>query len=92
MLMKDLACCLFIAPPSATSIVDDLVGRKLATRSADKKDRRITKISLTAKGKKALENYSRKKLEKFKKRIEKLTLREKSTLFKILEKLAQENI
>ena len=49
-LMKDLASHLFIAPPSATSLADDLVKAKLVKRSEDKKDRRTTAISLTPKG------------------------------------------
>ncbi|MCX6766933.1 MAG: MarR family winged helix-turn-helix transcriptional regulator [Candidatus Moranbacteria bacterium] len=62
-LMKDLASHLFIAPPSATSLTDDLVKAKLVKRSEDKKDRRTTAISLTPKGKRALANFLKKRME-----------------------------
>jgi DNA-binding MarR family transcriptional regulator len=90
-LMKDLAGHLSITPPSATSLVDDLVRAKLVTRSEDKKDRRITAISLTAKGKRSLANFLKKRMEKAKKKIDKLTQVEKKSLLKILEKLAKED-
>ena len=90
-LMKDLASHLFIAPPSATSLTDDLVKAKLVARSGDKKDRRITAISLTPKGKRALINFLKKRMEKVKKRIGKLSQTEKKSLLRILEKLSKEN-
>ena len=90
-LMKDLASHLFIAPPSATSLADDLVKAKLVKRSEDKEDRRTTSISLTPKGKRALANFLKKRMEKAKKRIGRLTQAEKKTLLSILEKLAKEN-
>jgi DNA-binding MarR family transcriptional regulator len=90
-LMKDLASHLFITPPSATSLTDDLVKAKLVARSEDKKDRRTTAISLTSKGKRALANFLKKRMEKAKKKIDKLTYSEKKALLRILEKLAKEN-
>ncbi|MFA6285609.1 MAG: MarR family winged helix-turn-helix transcriptional regulator [Parcubacteria group bacterium] len=90
-LMKDLASHLFITPPSATSLTDDLVKAKLVARSEDKKDRRTTAISLTSRGKRALANFLKKRMEKAKKKIDKLTYSEKKALLRILEKLAKEN-
>lgn len=89
-LMKDLAGHLFIAPPSATSLTDDLVKAKLVARSEDKEDRRTTTITLTAKGKRSLANFLKKRMEKAKKRINSLTHSEKKSLLRILEKLAKE--
>jgi len=91
-LMKDLADYLHIAPPSATSIADDLVEGKLVRRLDDRRDRRITKISMTAKGKRMLENSLRKKIEGFRKKIEILSSSEKKSLLKILKKLSEEEI
>jgi len=88
-LMKDLASHLSIAPSSATSLVDDLVKAKLVIRSENKKDRRITVVSLTMKGKRSLANFLKKRMQKAKKRIDKLTQVEKKTLLQILEKLAK---
>ena len=90
-LMKDLASHLFITPPSATSLTDDLVKEKLVARSEDKKDRRTTSISLTAKGKRALANFLKKRMEKAKNRIDKLTYSEKKSLLRILEKISKAN-
>jgi|WetSurMetagenome_2_1015567.scaffolds.fasta_scaffold1152193_1 DNA-binding MarR family transcriptional regulator len=90
-LMKDLASHLFIAPPSVTSLTDDLVKAKLVVRSEDKKDRRTTTITLTSKGKRALMNFLKKRMEKAKKRIDNLTRAEKKSLLRILKKLAKED-
>ena len=90
-LMKDLAGHLSITPPSATSLTDDLVKAKLVVRSEDKKDRRTTAISLTPKGRRALANFLKKRMEKAKKRIDKLTYSEKKSLLRILEKISKTN-
>jgi DNA-binding MarR family transcriptional regulator len=90
-LMKELASHLFITPPSATSLVDDLMAAKLVTRSEDEKDRRNIVVSLTGKGKRALADFLKKRTEKVKKRIDRLTNSEKKSLLKILEKLAKES-
>ncbi|MFH0929704.1 MAG: MarR family winged helix-turn-helix transcriptional regulator [Candidatus Moraniibacteriota bacterium] len=90
-LMKDLASHLFIAPPSATSLTDDLVKAKLVARSEDKKDRRTTAISLTPKGRRSLANFLKKKMDKAKKRIDKLTYSEKKSMLRILEKISKTN-
>jgi DNA-binding MarR family transcriptional regulator len=91
-LMKDLASHLFIAPPSATSLTDDLVKAKLVARSEDKKDRRTISISLTPKGRRALANFLKKRMEKAKKRIGELTYSEKKSLLRILEKISRTDI
>lgn len=89
-LMKDLAKYLFIAPPSATSIVDDLVKGKFVVRSEDKDDRRNISVSLTPKGKRALEDCLRKKMEKVVRKIDLLSSGEKKTFLSLLEKLSKE--
>ena len=90
-LMKDLAGHLSITPPSATSLTDDLVKAKLVARSEDKEDRRTTTITLTAKGKRSLANFLKKRMEKAKKRINNLTHSEKKSLLRILEKISKTN-
>lgn len=89
-LMKDLAKHLFIAPPSATSIVDDLIRAKFVVRSEAGNDRRNISISLTAKGKKILQNCLQKKMEKVGKKIDLLSTAEKKTFLRLLEKLSQD--
>jgi len=90
-LMKDLAGQLYISPPSATSLVDELVKKRLAARSYDKKDRRLILISLTPKGKKGLEKSLKGKMEWIQNKIKLLTSKEQQNLLRILEKLAEEN-
>lgn len=90
-LMKDLASHLFITPPSATSLADELVKTRLVARSGDKKDRRTTAISLTKKGRQALAKFLKKRMEKVGKRINKLTHSEKKSLLIILEKISKTN-
>lgn len=89
-LMKELADYLHITPPSATSIVDDLFNQRLVRRLENRKDRRTIRISLTARGKRILENSLRKKLEGFRKKIRILSSNEKKSLLKILEKIAND--
>jgi len=89
-LMKDLAGHLFITPPSATSLINDLIKAKLVGRMAHKQDRRIIGISLTLMGKQVLISSLKKKMENAGKIIDKLSSREKQALLKILEKLSKE--
>jgi len=89
-LMKDLAGQLFISPPSATTLVDELVKKRLAQRSYDKKDRRLVLISLTPKGKMGLEKSLKGKMEWIRGKIKLLSGNEKKNLLKILEKLAED--
>ena len=49
-----LADRLALAKPTVTSIVDGLVERGYVTRTADAGDRRVTRIALTQKGRRAL--------------------------------------
>lgn len=58
-LMRDLALCLTITPPSATSLVNGLVRSKLATRLPDPDDQRALRLTLTPHGKKALQDRLR---------------------------------
>lgn len=48
--MKDLASHLGIKPPSATSIVNNLVNKKLIKKAQDKDDSRSTLLSITPSG------------------------------------------
>ena len=51
---SQLADLLAVAKPTITAVVDGLVDRGYLKRTADCDDRRVTKITLTAAGKKAL--------------------------------------
>jgi DNA-binding MarR family transcriptional regulator len=64
--MKSIADYLLITPPSATSLVENLVEKGLIKREADKTDRRMVRLVMTPKGKQALVRG----LEAMKKRME----------------------
>jgi DNA-binding MarR family transcriptional regulator len=48
--VSEVAESLEISPASASRAVDGLVKRRLATRSEDPQDRRVRRVSLTARG------------------------------------------
>ena len=86
-LMKDLATFLGIAPPSATSLINNLVKAGLVKRSEDEVDRRIVRIEMTKKGEEYLHSHKKKTTEHMRKNLEKLTVKEQDQLRAILEKI-----
>lgn len=56
--MKDIADYFAITPPSATALVDICVKEGQLERIFDKKDRRIVRLAITAKGQRILKNGS----------------------------------
>ena len=87
-LMKDLATFLGIAPPSATSLINNLAKAGLVKRSEDKIDRRIVRIEMTKEGEKYLNSHKRKTTEHMRKNLEKLSHIEQEQLRRILEKIS----
>ena len=85
--IKTLAKYLHITPPSVTVAVNNLVRLSLAKRTGDKKDRRLTYINLTTKGKKILDSKHKMKNEFIKKILSSLTQKEKKYYIKILTKV-----
>ncbi|MEX2431240.1 MAG: MarR family transcriptional regulator [Dehalococcoidia bacterium] len=57
--MGDLAAGLGVTLPSATSVVDRLVGKELVERSHDERDRRVVTCVLTEAGRTAVERFWR---------------------------------
>ncbi len=56
--MRDLARGLMVVQPSATRIVDDLVGKGLLRRVREKRDRRVMHVRATSAGKELVERLS----------------------------------
>jgi len=86
--MSDIAEYFHIELPSATSLVNKLCAQKLVARHGDSEDRRLVIITLTAEGKKCMEeamNHRRKKLEKM---LSYVSAEEKSQLISILKTLS----
>lgn len=86
-LMKDIADYLGIAPPSATSLINNLSADGLISREADKNDRRIVKIIITKKGAAYMDKCKKTVTAPLREAIGKLNEKEQKELEKILEKI-----
>jgi DNA-binding MarR family transcriptional regulator len=85
--MSQIAKDLYIKLPTATSLVNRLIEAGYVTRTGDKKDRRITKIDLTEKGKQILKVAIKTKIKKMKFILDKLSPDEKKSLISIIKSL-----
>ena len=87
--MRDMAKYFSITPPAATLLVDGLVTNKMLKRIVDPKDRRAVRIGLTPKGKRAMEQGIRERMQKIKELFSVLDAKEHEMLVKILEKITK---
>jgi|AntRauTorckE6833_2_1112554.scaffolds.fasta_scaffold00115_24 DNA-binding MarR family transcriptional regulator len=86
--MKEIAQYLHITPPSATSIVNNLVKLKFLKRKTNGNDKRSTNLFLTNKGEKELHkgyDLAKKHLEK---RLDYLSEKDKREFIRIISKLS----
>ncbi len=83
--MKSLSDYLRIKPPSATPIINRLFNKNLLKRTPDKKDRRITCVSLTKKGVLLVEKKRSMAKHGIKKFFGKMSHANKKSLIKILK-------
>jgi DNA-binding MarR family transcriptional regulator len=86
-LMKDVSDFLGITPPSATSLINNLVLNDMLERSYDRSDRRIVLLSLTKKGSEIFEKAHKERMKIFEKIMSSLSPEEKSSLLNILKKI-----
>jgi len=86
-LMKDVANFLCITPASATSLINRLVKAGMLERHFDKNDRRVIRLFITSKGKKALKKEFRKSSLRLRKILTKLNQKEQENLIRIFQKL-----
>lgn len=86
--MKEVADYLGVAPPTATTIINNLVKMGLISRSEDENDRRVVHISVSETGKKLIAERSLIVKETLNKTLEVLDDEEKKSLIKILEKIS----
>ena len=84
--MKSIASWLNITPPSASSLVDKLVLKRLVSRSPSEKDRRTVYVKLGEDAHKFFAKLHKKKITLFKKMLDKLNKEEKESLVHILNK------
>jgi len=87
--MKDVADYLCVTPPSATSLINSLVEAGQIERIYDKDDRRFVRLAVTQKGKTALASGFKKITTRMRRLLSNLNAKERSDLFKILEKFAR---
>ena len=85
--MQDVAGYLRVKAPSATSLVAHLAKDGLIGRSGEKGDKRVVRISLTARGKREVKNYTKRCETAMDKAFSKLDSREISELAAILRHL-----
>ena len=83
--MSKLAEYLHISSPSVTEIINKLVKNGKLKKIPDKKDRRITRLETTKKGKNELDNCLKKSFTNIKNLMLKLSKTQKKDLNKILE-------
>lgn len=87
-LMKDIATCQAITPPSATAMVDHLTKLKLLSRHPDPRDRRIVRLQLTKKGTAAFRRAIRQQHRRLRTLLRNLNLQEQKQLLRLLKKLS----
>jgi len=87
-LMKEAADFLSITPPSATVLVNKLVGLGLVERRSDKNDRRTVHLTLTSKGSRAVEKAILERCQIFKKLLGKLTKQQQMQFLIILKQMS----
>lgn len=88
--MKEVADFLGITPPSATSLINNLVISDILERKFDKIDRRVILLSITEKGKKIFEKAKKDRAVAFEKIVSGLTEEEKEILLRILKKIQEQ--
>lgn len=85
--IKELAAILGTTPSAATQLVEGLVEASLVTRKADTKDRRVTWLDLSAKGKKTFTNFHRAHLRRLTELLQPLSNTDLAKLTTIQKKL-----
>ena len=86
-MMKEIALSLEVSLPAATGLVDRLYITGFVKRIFEPTDRRIIRIILTEKGKKALKEVKEKRREVIKDVFSHLSQRERELYLKILKKV-----
>jgi len=84
--MKSIANWLNITPPSASSLIDKLVAKRLVKRIQSDSDRRTIEITIGGEGHKLFKTLHEKKMAIFRKMYSKLSGKEKEDLVRILNK------
>lgn len=86
-LMRDIASYLAITPPSATTLVYNLMKRGLLQRQVDVEDRRVVRLRVTTAGKRLLKQRFTEFSKAMGKALSGLTLSEKKQLITFLDSI-----
>lgn len=89
--MGDIANHFATTMPTATALIDKLIGTKYVARENDAKDRRIVRITLTKSGEKLLSEATKQKAGKMNKLLSYLPKQDKRELLRILNILAEKS-
>lgn len=89
--MGDIASHFATTMPTATALIDKLIGTKYVTRENDAKDRRIVRIALTKSGEKLLSEATKQKAGKMNKLLSYLDGQDKLELLRILNILVKKS-
>jgi DNA-binding MarR family transcriptional regulator len=89
--MGDIASHFATTMPTATALIDKLIGTKYVKRENDAKDRRIVRLSLTNSGEKLLLESTKQKTNKMDKLLSYLPKQDKLELLRILNILAEKS-
>ncbi len=85
--MRELASYLQMKSPTATILADRLHEKGYIRRESDEHDRRVVLISLTAKGRKALEEVAEQRLKGITHTFSRLSADERANYLDLIEKL-----
>lgn len=85
--VKEIAQAFGMTPSAVTQLVNGLVSEGMLARKADRKDRRVSCLELTAKGKRVVEQLKKKRLQNFSRIFEPLTDSEMQQFDKIQQKI-----
>ncbi|MFA5035443.1 MAG: MarR family transcriptional regulator [Candidatus Margulisiibacteriota bacterium] len=88
--MSDISNALGVTMANVTSMVDRLIRDGFVERREDPDDRRIVRVSLTKVGRKVCEEVRESKRRHFTRIFEKLSVKERSRMLEIMEKVARE--
>jgi DNA-binding MarR family transcriptional regulator len=84
--MKDIAGHLGVTPPSATTLVEAMVGKQFLTRTHTTKDRRRIRLTLAPAAHRLLATVHSRKQSVFDSMLSKLSVKDKDELARILMK------
>ncbi|MBI3573791.1 MarR family transcriptional regulator [Candidatus Kaiserbacteria bacterium] len=87
--MRDIAQYLRVAAPSATAVVEALVGEGYLSRKEDAVDRRLVRLHVSAKGKRVLETTNRARMEALRTVLGSLNGTDRKELIRIFSKIVK---